>query len=48
MKSTTYVQSCLLLSVVMKTTNGNMVPYFKMQSRIEIVTFLEMKTMLAP
>lgn len=24
-----------------------MIPYFKMQSRIEIIMFLEMKTMLA-
>lgn len=49
MKTTTYVQSCLLLSVVIKKkpTNINIIPYFKMQSRIEIITFLEMKTILA-
>lgn len=30
-----------------KPTNINIIPYFKMQSRIEIITFLEMKTILA-
>lgn len=30
-----------------KTTNINVIPYFKMLSRIEMITFLEMKTMLA-
>lgn len=38
MKSTTYVQSCLLF-VVMKTKET----YFKWQSRIDIITCLEMK-----